>query len=115
MAIRSNSYDGLSLSISQFRKKLQEENAIYKSEDFQDNKGLWQQGVDKWKERQEIAKNIHSQFTDLKSDFEKGTINLVWYKKHLQELNDLLLNSGEKISASELHAGEIATEIKRYL
>jgi len=110
--LRNNSYDTLGINISNLKSKLKEhENMIIKSKD----RSVWQDVIDTHNEVNDLCESVYSQFRDCRSDFDKGAINLARYKEHLKQFNDLLIGVDEKIKNKNLHAEEIAKEVKRFI
>ena len=113
--VRSNSYDGLDRSISQLRGKLKDQNDVFlKSEDVKEDRKAWEDIVENYTEMKKICKVINTQFLDMKADHDAGRITPAHYRHKLQQLNDLLVNSGEKIKVPELGAEGMVTEIRKY-
>src|SRR5574337_751691 len=109
--MRKCSYDSLGLTLDNLKNRLaNQKDALVKAMQ-EDSLEKVQAEVD---EVGAICKSVYSQFTDLKNDFTSGKINLAWYKEYLSKLNNLLTGVDEKITCPNLHAEEIATELKRF-
>lgn len=109
--LRTNSYDALGRTVETLQQKLKNHKETLIKAVKEDSLEDLQTEVD---EVSDICKSVFTQFTDLRNDFSSGKINLVRYKDHLSKLNNLLTETDEKISFPDLHAEEIAKELKRF-
>jgi hypothetical protein len=111
--LRSNNYDGLSITIHSLRKTFNEhENALLKA-DVNDTDSL-QKCVDVYEDVNELCKSVYNQYLFMKGDFQSGKINQAHYVNKLSEIRDLLTQRENKIVNKFLHTDELVTEIKRF-
>jgi hypothetical protein len=112
--IRKNSYDWLGQTVSAFQQHLEQQNDMLAKSNKFETLGSIDAAIEGHHEESDICKHLYQQFTDLRDDYTKGRIVLVKYREHLQKFRNLLENSGEKIKNPNLHAEEIAGEIKKH-
>ncbi|HWI93235.1 MAG TPA: hypothetical protein VNT20_18280 [Flavisolibacter sp.] len=64
---------------------------------------------------QEISKNLHKQFCQLRANYNSGEINLARYRSYLKPIHDFLVERDEKIKNEHLHLEEdIVPELAKH-
>jgi hypothetical protein len=109
--MRKCSYDALGRTVETLQQKLKNQKDVLVKAIQEGSLENIQSEVD---EVSNICKSIYTQFTDLKNDYYSQKLNLAWYKDYLSNLKNLLTGVDEKITCPDLHAEEIATELKRF-
>lgn len=119
MAIRSNIYDVLNVTVKNLQNKMNEHfeelsNIVIMKADVHDKEVI--RKSEELKENVDnLCSSVYNQFTILKRDYVSGAINLSRYKENLKPLKDLLIDREHKITNPNLHATEIALEVGRIL
>jgi hypothetical protein len=105
-----NTVENLKIKMDQYRSLIND--AIQKA-DFDDKDSL-QQCVDLNTEINEIAKSLHSQFCELRADYNTEKVNLARYRGHLKPIKDFLVEREEPIKNPNLHLDELVAELSKH-
>lgn len=108
-----NKYDRLELTTVELKRAMAKHRNELSKADINDLRTI-HRAIDRYDDVNRLCKATYDQFTSLRTAFRAGEINLMRYRRDLENLRSLLLDSGEKITNENLHAKDIASEILKY-
>lgn len=113
---RNHSYDSLKQTLMDLSETIPEQKNVFSKSSNENTLDVFAQYIELDKEKEAAGDIIYRQFTDLKADFEKGSINLKRYTEHLQSYKEFFNSNVEvKDLPKSLDAKGILLEIDKYL